>query len=75
MTGRPGARNALSSAVHPRPADRAVKTNLARSFKRGRRPAATIPTLLEGAKGVQLAECAYQSQRERRWIDVPAIAV
>ncbi len=28
-------------------------------------------TLLEGAKGVQLAECALQSWRERRWIDVP----
>ena len=27
-------------------------------------------TLLEGAKGVQLAECALQSWRERRWIDV-----
>ena len=30
-------------------------------------------TLLEGAKGVQLVECALQSWRERRWIDVPAI--
>jgi predicted dehydrogenase len=30
-------------------------------------------TLLEGAKGVQLAELALQSWRERRWIDVPAI--
>lgn len=29
------------------------------------------PTLLEGAKGVQLAELGYQSSRERRWIDVP----
>ena len=27
--------------------------------------------LLEGAKGVQLAELAQQSSRERRWIDVP----
>ena len=27
-------------------------------------------TLLEGAKGVQLAECALQSWKERRWIDV-----
>jgi predicted dehydrogenase len=32
-------------------------------------------TLLEGAKGVQLVECALQSWRERRWIDVPAIAL
>ncbi|MEO8049104.1 MAG: Gfo/Idh/MocA family oxidoreductase [Acidobacteriota bacterium] len=29
---------------------------------------------LEGAKGVQLAELAMQSWRERRWIDIPAIA-
>jgi len=26
--------------------------------------------LLEGAKGVQLADCALQSWRERRWVDV-----
>jgi len=30
-------------------------------------------TLREGAKGVQLVECALQSWRERRWIDVPAL--
>jgi hypothetical protein len=30
---------------------------------------------LEGAKGVQLAECALQSWKERRWIDVEAIRV
>jgi predicted dehydrogenase len=30
--------------------------------------------LLEGAKGVQLVECALQSWKERRWIDVPALA-
>ena len=29
--------------------------------------------LLEGAKGVQLAELASQSWHERRWIDIPAI--
>ena len=29
--------------------------------------------LLEGAKGVQLAELGLQSWRERRWIDVPAL--
>ena len=34
-----------------------------------------VPTLLEGAKGVQLAEAAYQSARERRWIDLPALTV
>ena len=31
-------------------------------------------TLREGAKGVQLAELAMQSWRERRWIDVPDLA-
>jgi len=31
--------------------------------------------LLEGAKGVQLAEACYQSNRERRWIDLPALTV
>ena len=31
--------------------------------------------LLEGAKGVQLVECALTSWRERRWIDVPAMAL
>jgi predicted dehydrogenase len=30
--------------------------------------------LLEGAKGVQLVECALQSWRERRWVDVPTLA-
>jgi predicted dehydrogenase len=30
-------------------------------------------SLLQGAKGVQLAELAYRSARERRWIDVPAL--
>ena len=29
--------------------------------------------LLEGAKGVQLAELASQSWQERRWIDIPAL--
>jgi len=30
-------------------------------------------TLREGAKGVQLVECALQSWKERRWVDVPAL--
>ena len=29
--------------------------------------------LEEGAKGVQLADLAMQSWKERRWIDVPAL--
>jgi predicted dehydrogenase len=32
-------------------------------------------TLLEGAKGVQLAELALQSSAERRWVDIPDLAV
>jgi predicted dehydrogenase len=32
-------------------------------------------TLLEGAKGVQLAELSYRSNAERRWMDVPALNV
>ena len=32
-------------------------------------------TLVEGAKGVQLAELALKSWKERRWIDVPALEV
>ena len=31
--------------------------------------------LVEGAKGVQLAELALKSWAERRWIDVPALEV
>jgi predicted dehydrogenase len=31
--------------------------------------------LMEGAKGVQLAECALQSWKERRWVDVPELKV
>jgi predicted dehydrogenase len=31
--------------------------------------------LLEGAKGVQLAECALRSWKERRWVDVPELKV
>ncbi|SMH62641.1 Gfo/Idh/MocA family protein [Azospirillum agricola] len=29
--------------------------------------------LIEGAKGVQLVECALQSWKERRWVDVPSL--
>ncbi len=32
-------------------------------------------SLLEGAKGVQLAELGVQSSKERRWLDVPALEV
>jgi predicted dehydrogenase len=31
--------------------------------------------LVEGAKGVQLVECALKSWKERRWVDVPALAL
>ena len=32
-------------------------------------------TLAEGAKGVQLVEAALRSWRERRWVDVPPLAI
>jgi predicted dehydrogenase len=32
-------------------------------------------TLLEGAKGVQLVECALQSWKERRFVDVPELKI
>ena len=32
-------------------------------------------TFLDGARGVQLAELAHQSWRERRWVDVPEISL
>ena len=32
-------------------------------------------SLFEGAKGVQLAECALKSWKERRWIDIPEIEI
>jgi predicted dehydrogenase len=32
-------------------------------------------TLAEGAKGVQLVECALQSWKERRWVDVPPLII
>ncbi len=32
-------------------------------------------TLLEGAKGVQLAEAGYQSWKERRWIDLEDLSI
>ncbi len=32
-------------------------------------------TLLEGAKGVQLAELGMKSWRERRWVDIPSLEV
>jgi predicted dehydrogenase len=34
-----------------------------------------VPTLLEGAKAVQLAELVYRSHAEGRWLDVPTLAV
>jgi len=34
-----------------------------------------LPTLVEGAKAVQLADLAYRSVAERRWINVPELAL
>jgi hypothetical protein len=32
-------------------------------------------SLVEGAKGVQLVECALESWKERRWVDVPTLNI
>jgi predicted dehydrogenase len=32
-------------------------------------------SLLDGAKGVQLAEAGMQSWKERRWIDLPELTL
>lgn len=34
-----------------------------------------LPTLVEGAKAVQLADLAYRSVAERRWIEVPGLTL
>jgi predicted dehydrogenase len=34
-----------------------------------------VPTLVEGAKAVQLADMAYRSVAEGRWMDVPALSL
>jgi predicted dehydrogenase len=34
-----------------------------------------VPTLVEGAKAVQLADLAYKSVAERHWIDVPELSL
>jgi predicted dehydrogenase len=34
-----------------------------------------LPTLLEGAKAVQLAELVYRSHAEGKWLDVPALTL
>ena len=34
-----------------------------------------VPNLVEGAKAVQLADLAYKSVAERRWIDVPELTL
>ena len=34
-----------------------------------------VPTLLEGAKAVQLAELAYRSNAEGRWLEVPPLVL
>jgi predicted dehydrogenase len=31
--------------------------------------------LIEGAKGVQLAEACHQSHQERRWVDLPPLTL
>jgi len=38
-----------------------------------RRGRALSPTLVEGAKAVQLADLAYKSMAEQRWMVVPEL--
>ena len=38
-------------------------------------PQSLVPTLVEGAKAVQLADLAYKSVAEQRWIDVPELSL
>ena len=46
------------------------------SFLRHAAEGAPFPSpLLEGAKGVQLAEACHESNRERRWIDLPELTL
>jgi predicted dehydrogenase len=46
------------------------------SFLRHVAEGAPFPSpLLEGAKGVQLAEACHQSNRERRWIELPELTL
>ena len=46
------------------------------SFLRHVAEGAPFPSpLLEGVKGVQLAEACHQSNRERRWIDLPPLTL
>ena len=37
--------------------------------------ASYLPTLVEGAKAVQLADLAYRSVAEQRWINVPDLTL
>ena len=48
---------------------------MARVVRPGGSVSAYAWDLLEGAKGVQLAELAQQSAGERRWIDVPELTL
>jgi predicted dehydrogenase len=57
------------------PADNGFKTQWEHFIRHVAEDAPYRWTLPEGAKGVQLVEAALQSWRERRWIDVPALAV
>jgi len=34
-----------------------------------------VPNLVEGAKAVQLADAAYRSVEERRWVELPALSL
>jgi predicted dehydrogenase len=55
------------------PYDNAFKTQWELFLKHVVKDAPFRWSLLEGAKGVQLAELGVESWRQRRWVDVPAL--
>ena len=55
------------------PADNAFKVQWEMFLRHVTAGEPFVHDFLEGAKGVQLAELALQSWRERRWIDVPPL--
>ena len=55
--------------------DNAFKAQWEMFLKHVARDTPYVHDLVEGAKGVQLAELALQSSRAGRWLDVPELVV
>jgi predicted dehydrogenase len=62
----------VPDTIDPKPPFRQLWENFLRHVGED---APLVPTLLEGAKAVQLADLAYKSVAERRWIDVPELGL